>query len=238
MMRKMFSVALMAFAFGLVQSANAGVTIDVVFQDATSPTGITIYAAPTASQLGLTGPGCDFGGYADGSVATGYCMDVILTSDHNFIGMGTSVGYDSDNGLAIGSMYEWRGAIVGWSRGAPSAVCAPPGGLKDTGTRIESFDCIIPPPVPPPSVAAGSYKIGTIVWDTSGTTSGTEVVAAVINDLINGMSLVINGNGVFFGSADIVQGTHILTIIPEPGTASLLGLGLVGLILAGRRSRA
>jgi hypothetical protein len=32
-------------------------------------------------------------------------------------------------------------------------------------------------------------------------------------------------------------GSHILNIIPEPGTASLMGLGLVGLILAGRRSR-
>jgi hypothetical protein len=27
----------------------------------------------------------------------------------------------------------------------------------------------------------------------------------------------------------------ILTIIPEPGTASLLGLGMLGLVMAGRR---
>ena len=230
-MRKVFSVALMALAFGLVQSANAGVTVDVIFQDATSPTGITIAA-------GDAGAGCAFGGYAGGSAAQGYCMDVVLTSDWEFIGAGTSVSYDSDNGLAIGSMYAWKGAIVGWSRGNPSAFCAPPGSVIDTGSRIQSFDCIIPPPVPPPSVAAGSYKIGTIVWDTSGTTSGTEVVAAVINDLINGVQAIINGNSTFLGSSDIVVGTHVLTIIPEPGTASLRGLGLFGLILAGRRSRA
>ena len=65
MMRKMFSVALLATlacVFGL--SANAGVTIDVHFQDASIPSGITI-------QPGDLGPGCDFGGYAGGSASTG-----------------------------------------------------------------------------------------------------------------------------------------------------------------------
>jgi hypothetical protein len=228
MMRKVFSVALMAFAFGLVQSANAGVTIDLHFRDATVPTGITINA-------GDLGPGCLFGGYAGGSVASGYCMDVVMTSDHAFVGMAATVTYDSDNGLAIGSMYEWVGPVVGWSRGAPNAWCSPPGGLQDVGGEIRSFDCVVAPPAPPPSVAAGTYTIGTIVWDTSGTTSGTEVIAAMINDLIDGVAAIINGNVVTLTSADVVVGSHILTIIPEPGTASLLGLGLVGLILAGRR---
>ena len=33
-------------------------------------------------------------------------------------------------------------------------------------------------------------------------------------------------------------GSAVVTVIPEPATAALLGLGLVGLIAAGRRSRA
>jgi threonine dehydrogenase-like Zn-dependent dehydrogenase len=48
-------------------------------------------------------------------------------------------------------------------------------------------------------------------------------VGAVINGIITNVS------------ATVVQGTH--RIIPEPGTAVLLGLGFVGLTLAARRRR-
>lgn len=238
MMRKVFSVALMAFAFGLVQSANAGVTIDLVFQDSTAPTGITIYTSDPDSH---NGTGCAFGGYLGGSVSSGYCMDVVMTTDWYYTGLVVNVAFDYDNGLAVSSIYEWKGPIVGWGRtGAPSAWCgAITTNPTAVGGNISAFDCLIPPDAPPPSVAPGTFRIGTIVWDTSGTTSGTEVIAALIDAGGGGIAVAINGNAIFVGAgSDFTLGTHILTIIPEPGTASLLGLGLVGLVLAGRRSRA
>ena len=222
-----------ALACSVVQDAWAGVTIDIHFQDLSViiPTGPTILA-------GDVGTGCDFGGVGGGSVSTGLCMDVILTTDTAFVGASTSLSYDSDNGLAVGAMYEWKGPIVGWSRGAPSKWCKPPTALTDTGSVIRSFDCVVAPPDPQLTpVAAGTYRIGTIIWDTTGTTPGSEVVTPVINDMIDGFGAVVNGNVITLTSADIVVGTHILTIIPEPGTIALLGLGLVGLALTARRQR-
>ena len=233
MMRKPFSVALMATlacAFGLARSANAGVTFDVVFQDATVPTGITL-------SPGDPGFGCAFTGYYQRSVTTGHCMDVILKSTVDIIGMGTSVTYDTDNGLVLTSMYEWRGVGVSFNKsGTLQAACTPPGGLTDYGGVIQSFDCIVALPNAPPQMAAGTYRIGTLIWDTSGYTGGLSVIAAYINSPIDGVAAVINGNIVDI-SSQVVVGSHLLGIIPEPGTASLLGLGLVALVLVGRRSR-
>jgi hypothetical protein len=232
-MRREFSVALMATlacAFGLAQNANAGVTIDVVFRDATVPSGITI--AP-----GDMGPGCTFSGFYGTVITEGRCMDVILRTTDPLIAASVSVTYDSDNGLALGAAYEWRGVGVSFNKlGTAQAFCTPPTGLADNGGVLNSFDCIVAPPNNPPTLAAGTYNIGTIVWDTSGaTTPGVEAISAFIEAGLDGVGAVING-GIVDVTSSVVLGSHLLTIVPEPGTMSLLGLGLVGLILAGRRN--
>ena len=107
----------------------------------------------------MAGPGCAFGGYAGGSVSTGYCLNVILTSPWPMVGLSTSVVYDTDNGLAVQAMYEWIGPQVTMTR-----YCSPVGGLeyKAGGPRdrvIERFDCLIDPPVNPPVLPAGTYRI-------------------------------------------------------------------------------
>jgi hypothetical protein len=229
MMRKVFSVALMAtMALVFAQSAKAGVTFDVVFQDATTPSGISI-------PIGDPGPGCTFSGYYSRTVSTGYCMDVLIRSDDPWIGAGVTVNYDTDNGLAVDQINEWIGMGVSWNaKGTLQASCIPAGGLVDDGAgTITQFDCIIAPPNAPPSVGPGTYKMGTIVWNTSATTAGTETIATYIGGA-DGVIAVINGN-IIDVSAQVVLASHILTIVPEPGTASLLGLGLAGLIVAGRR---
>ena len=223
MMRKVFSVALLACVFGLAQSAMAGVTIDLQFQDVGVPSSLTILPGDTAA------PGCSFGGYGGGSIATGRCMDVLVKSTWGLIAINTDVTYDSDNGLGVLLAAEPSQTATT----SKASKCVPFDGVSDMGTAVGHFDCQVPPPNGPPSVAPGTYKIGTIVWDTSGTTSGIETLT--LTRIIVGA--VVNGNIVDVSHL-VVAGSHIINIIPEPATASLLGLGLVGLILAGRRSRA
>jgi hypothetical protein len=77
-----------------------------------------------------------------------------------------------------------------------------------------------------PSAPPGSYTVGTITLTVG---SGDTVKP----------DFSIPGEGFLVGSttvaADVING---ITVIPEPTTASLLGLGIVGLLLAGRKSRA
>jgi cysteine-rich repeat protein len=218
-MRKCAALALLvtfSWIEGLAQDARAGVTVDVVFQDGTGRA-LTIDKRDE-------GPGCAFGGYQGGSVSTGYCMDVIVRSTYDFVGLGMLVGYESDHGLAIGSAYEWWGPILGWSRGAPNYWCRPPGGLQYVESTIRYFDCVVLPQYAPPQVAAGTYRVGTIVWDTSRTIPGTDTIAALIDDAASGLNAVINGNVVYLHSADITQNSATLYI---SGEAPMCGDGLV-----------
>jgi hypothetical protein len=231
-------MATLACVFGL--SANAGTTIDVAFKDAVSPTGITIDPGD-----GGGGPGCYFYGYygatagtAMGYTSTGRCMEVVLTTTDDLIISSVFVSYDSNNGLNWTYMKEWRGVGVSWNAKDGMLVqnCVLADGIVAGGGLLGTFDCQVNPPNNPPVLPAGTYRLGTIVWDTSSTTSGTELISVVIS----AVGAIINGNIVNVGPLGIntaVVGSHVLNIIPEPGTASLLGLGLVGLILAGRRSR-
>jgi hypothetical protein len=105
---------------------------------------------------------------------------------------------------------------------------------------IQSFDCSFTEPANLPVLPPGTYYIGTIVWDTSGITwdgwGAQESISAYIADAVDAFSALRNGNIVDI-SSEVVLGSATVQIIPEPGTAALLGLGLVGLLLAARRRR-
>ena len=237
-MQKCFAlVLLLTFSWigGLAQDAQAGVTVDVLFQDGTGRALTLPHGDP--------GPGCAGGFY--GPITSGVCMDVILRSTYDSMGAGTSVIYDRDNGLAIASIIEWKGVGVAFNKaGAAVAHCAPPAGISDYSDNmtdgsglVGSFDCIVPPWDQATPLPAGTYRLGTIIWDTSGTTHGSETISAYINDVLDGFIAVIDGSLVFLDSTQIVTNSVVLHLTPEPGTAALLGLGLVGLTLAGRRRR-
>jgi len=213
-MRRRLVLALLAtFSWigGPGQDARAGVTFDIVFQDATSPTGLTIVP-------GDQGPGCVFGGYYHRVQPTGRCMDVVVMSTDDLVGSSMSVAYDSDEGLELVNMYEWMGVGVSFNKlGTLQKSCVSTGGLEDNGGVLQSFDCSIPEPSNPPVLAAGTYKVGTIVWDASclvrhGEGGALAVVAAYIDDAVDAVNAVRNGNVVDI-SDEVVLRSHVLDIL-------------------------
>lgn len=80
-----------------------------------------------------------------------------------------------------------------------------------------------------PNTVGGSFTIGTVEI----TVGAGNVVMADLSGVLDGF--VSSGFSTIFPSPGNVTG---ITIIPEPTTAALLGLGIVGLVVAGRRSRA
>jgi hypothetical protein len=228
----------LACLFVFANGAQAGVTIDVVFQDP--------YSADDP-----VGPGCVFMGYYRTTVSTGYCMDVIMRSTSELVGFSVSVQYEGDNGLELASMYEWRGVILGpfakcgglTMCGVPTNFCRPVSELADHGEIIQSFDCTVEPPSHPTLLGAGTYRIGTLIWDTSGMTPGLASIAAQIDDLVDGFSAVINGNVVDVSSEVVLNLVSFGDPAPVPsisvwGYAVLFsGVMGIGLLLGARRRR-
>jgi len=80
-------------------------------------------------------------------------------------------------------------------------------------------------------IDAGTYTVGTITIQ-AGTSTGAFGVVSFQRSGIDDW-LDTSGYNVILPEL----GTATMNVIPEPGTAGLLGLGLVGLIAVGRRSR-
>ncbi|MCP4241311.1 MAG: PEP-CTERM sorting domain-containing protein [bacterium] len=80
--------------------------------------------------------------------------------------------------------------------------------------------------------AAGTWTLGSVNFDLTGTVVGTHEIENFWRENIDGIANTI---GELPGTGPGASGYVTLVPIPEPGTVSLLGLGIVGLVLAGRR---
>ncbi len=219
-MRKLFSVGFAAaLALCVAGTAKAATSIDLVF----SGLGATSLGLVTDITPGFSGT---------------VTMAIILNSDDGLTIGSTSIFWDNAGTSAAAGTAEWVGIAVTFNMMTSAItgefnplITGPSGAFIQNGLRVvNSFDGALVPPNNPPNLPAGSYQIGTIVWNAAlGTTNITASLNAFDAFGVGGTNIT---GTVTFGGATIIN------VVPEPGTASLLGLGLIGLIMAGRRKRA
>jgi hypothetical protein len=228
--------AALVLALGWAGSAVAGVTYDFAFRTtdvlgnaiaggAVSGGGHTFSFSSAAAAQGcdpLTGAGCAV-------------IDVLLVTTDPLVEAGVSVSFDASNGVTAAFAAEWSGQGINHPMlGNPTIVFAPLNGLSCTSTACGSFDGALPPPNGPPSLPPGTYDIGTIVWDTTAASGPGALMTAILAG--DGTFGVVNGNVVDLTGSEVLA-TGALAIVPEPGTAALLGLGLAVLVGRARRRR-
>lgn len=231
-MRKVFSVAVMAALVclvGMAKDASATVTFNLVWTQTTG-TGIT---------------GTDTIGADIGDVLV---LEIRMSTDQTLGGHGVSLNFDTDLGNELNLFLpqggtEWAGTTYGTTTMAGAYAplvpgVGPPGAVESTGAvagRINTFESVAA--LGKAFLPTGTYAVGTARFVVGGSgIDGPDVFVGLFNfgvdDVLNNLNNVIPPSGLVFGNA-----TVNVNVIPEPSTAALLGLGLVGLVLAGRRSR-
>jgi len=230
-MRKVFSVALMAAMVclvGMAKDASATVTFALIWT--------------STSGTGVTG-----GSSIDVNPGDVVILTIRMTTDQTMAAHGVSLNFDTDLGNELNLFLpaggaEWGGTTFGSTAmsGVYSSLVlglGPPPAVDSTGSvvgRINTFESGKTPSGA--FLPVGTYGVGTARFVVTGNaaTDGDDIFVGMFNFGVDG---VLNNSNLSIPETALIFGSASINVIPEPGTASLLGLGLLGLVLAGRRSR-
>ena len=155
------------------------------------------------------------------ATSTNIVLNVVLTAGATG-SLGASVSIDYSDIGAAGSLVTFGSTPGGV---LPVAIAT----TSNVGSVIFSINAGA---FGPPGLAAGnSFVLGTITFALNGNPGTFDIFPYIDgpagDDVLDGGGGVISGTTTFNGAS---------AVVPEPGTLSLLGMGLGGLYMVGRRS--